>query len=558
MFTGAEPSLAIGLPSNELALLLVAFLLASALLVVLRRLVRLRGAHDRLIETRKALELVEPVALQLEDPVALLDDRDGVAFENVAFGLAFPPNGGTSALPDRLGLDDQQRDALTQGLAAIRSGGDARFPCFRRVSCDREPQVFGIVGKRVDASQSPRSVLLQFRDRTEETQLVQALLRARRFDRTGKQLSSWNHDLNNRLSVIRSATELISLELPEAHPSQSDLRTIRDVLAETTRLISEFATNGRSSPTDRSPSALTDLLRGLEPSLRRLAGRRVEVILDLGLVPLQVTLSPSAIEEVVLQLAANAIEATSPGGKVRIAVSNASEATVLLTVEDHGPGIDAPLRDHLFEPFRTNKEPATHPGLGLATVQALVEHVGGRITYDSDPHGGAIFRIQLPKAKEQRMTASLPPVQTNGAPLSLLVLDDEEPVRRLLVRLLLREGYTVADAATLDEAIERAKGMERLDVWVTDANVDGKDATFSVAKIRAFHPTVAVVLVSGREPDADRMEELSQQGVRFLQKPFTPAELREAIDTALRHGSATSAVVPLASEALAHTDRRAP
>ncbi|MGC4068322.1 MAG: hybrid sensor histidine kinase/response regulator [Polyangiaceae bacterium] len=371
-------------------------------------------------------------------------------------------------------------------------------------------------------------------------------------------MGSFVHDLNNRLSVIRSATELVSIELPEAHPSQTDLRTIRDVLAETTRLVGEFAATARSTPHDRGPIPLTDILKGLEPSLRRLAGRRVELVIDRCADPVQVAMSTAACEEAILQLTANAIEASPPGGKVRIGVSNTSESTVLLTIEDHGPGIDALLRDHLFEPFRTSKEPAIHPGLGLSTVRALVDHVGGRVTFDSCLAGGAIFRIEIPKAKEQRMTASHPPVQTNGAPLSLLVLDDEEPVRRLLVRLLVREGYSVVDSATLDQALERAKGMERLDVWVTDANVDGKDATFSVSKVRALHPTVAVVLVSGREPDNDRMEELAEQGVRFLQKPFTPAELREAIDTALRHGSATSAVVPLVSEGLVQTDRRAP
>jgi signal transduction histidine kinase/ActR/RegA family two-component response regulator len=514
--------------------------------------------QSQLRDTGERLRDLETIAERLETPVVVLDELEHPVFENAAFTLRFPTDPSRLTLASRLGLDDERREHLTTGLAELHANGAVKLDLQPRAP-DKDVRLeYLVIGKSVDRDALPPLALLEFQDRTEDRRLVRSLLRARRFDRAGRQISSLVHDLNNRLSVVRSAAELISLELPEGHPTQADLDTIRDVVEETSQLVGELAASGRTAQRERGPTPIVDLVKRLAPSLKRLSGRRVDFVFELSDEPLQVTLSPAATEEVILQLAANAIEATPQGGKVRIVVSPHSTETVLLTVEDHGRGIDSLLRAHLFEPFQTSKESTGHPGLGLLTVRALVEDVGGRIDLDSRSEAGAIFRVQLPKAKEQRMTASHPPIQTNGSPLNLLVLDDEEPVRRLLVRLLVREGYSVVDAATLDDAINRAKGMERLDVWVTDANVDGKDATFSVSKIRAIHPAAAVVLVSGREPDVDRMEELSQQGVRFLQKPFTPTELREAIDTALRHGSATSGVVPLASEALAHTDRRAP
>lgn len=134
----------------------------------------------------------------------------------------------------------------------------------------------------------------------------------------------------------------------------------------------------------------------------------------------------------------------------------------------------------------------------------------------------------------------------------LLVLDDEASVRKLIVRILARDGYEIHETSTIAEAHAAAQSLARLDVWVTDANVDGSDASLEVERFRALHPNLAVVLVSGCDPEADRHAILTQLGVIFLAKPFTPVQLREAVDLSLRRGSTTSAVVcvaALASEA---------
>jgi DNA-binding NtrC family response regulator len=139
---------------------------------------------------------------------------------------------------------------------------------------------------------------------------------------------------------------------------------------------------------------------------------------------------------------------------------------------------------------------------------------------------------------------------------SLLVLDDEVSVRRLLVRLLSRDGYEIHESATIEHAYSTAHSLARLDVWVTDANVDGNDASAQVERFRALHPHLAVVLISGCEPERDRADRLELLGVKFLAKPFSQVQLREAIGTAMRHGSATSTVVPFVAETA--FSRRAP
>ncbi len=139
---------------------------------------------------------------------------------------------------------------------------------------------------------------------------------------------------------------------------------------------------------------------------------------------------------------------------------------------------------------------------------------------------------------------------------NLLVLDDEASVRKLLVRLLARDGYAVHETATIADAFAVAQSLERLDVWVTDAHVDESDASREVERFRALHPHLAVVLVSGCDPDIDRAETLERLGVIFLAKPFSPAQLHDAVDVALRHGVASSTTVPLIAERAAAQPNR--
>jgi CheY-like chemotaxis protein len=141
-------------------------------------------------------------------------------------------------------------------------------------------------------------------------------------------------------------------------------------------------------------------------------------------------------------------------------------------------------------------------------------------------------------------------VQKDSMP-HLLVLDDEVSVRKLIVRILSRENdYIIHETSTVGQAYEAAQGLGRLDVWVTDANVDGSDATLEVQRFRTLHPQLAIVLVSGCEPEVDRRALLSDLGVIFLAKPFSPVQLRQAVDLAQRRGNSNSAVV---SAALATT-----
>lgn len=391
---------------------------------------------------------------------------------------------------------------------------------------------------------------LSLRAPTNEMALTTALLGTRRVELLPLLASSITHDTNNLLSVIRGATDLVAFGLGDDHPAHDDLNAIREATSQLTELNRQLLAWSRSNQAAGEPMCVSEAVQLLKPALQRLVGRKIALTFDVDDIEEQTALSPQDFSQIVIQLVLNAKDATGADGKIRVAVSSGAKDTVLLVVEDNGIGITPTLKDRIFEPFFTTKAEHQHPGLGLSSVKALVERVGGSIKIASSLHeSGTHISVYLPKAKDLSMTANDPTRFPQGTAPHLLVLDDEETVRRLLVRLLTRDGYDITEAATLPAALQKASCAKRLDVWVTDANVEGTDATTGVVAMRELHPNIAIVLISGREPDADRMEVLTAQGVRFLAKPFAPAELRAAIDEACQHGSATSAVVALPQDA---------
>jgi signal transduction histidine kinase/CheY-like chemotaxis protein len=488
--------------------------------------------------------------------IALLDDRNFVSYGNKAFTHLFRDvRDEPIPLFSLLSLPPLEARTLETAIEQARLSGFAATSLQYRPSETTEPLEFDVwLARASDIRETPH-VVVSLQDVTRFHQNTRGLLRARRVDLLGRLTGSYVHDLNNLLFVVRSGTDLAALALPEDHETQSDLKAIRDAANQAATLSSEMLALSRPTNATESSCSPTETIRTIEKSLRRLTGRHITLDLDLSPESLIIGIPAIDWQQIVLNLVLNASQALGREGKIRIAVTNETTDTVLLTVEDNGPGIPSEYQQQLFEPFFTTNSTQGRVGLGLSTVKSIVESAGGRIEIETSSDSGTRIIVRLPKVKENRMSSNTPSVPPNGNDARLLVLDDEDQVRRLMVRLLTREGYHVDEAATLRSALEKAKETARLDVWVTDANVGGTDATSAISEMRRMHPNVAIVLVSGREPDDEQMEILQNEGVTFLAKPFTPAELRQSIDQAYRHGLATSTVVPLASESASLSDR---
>jgi CheY-like chemotaxis protein len=207
-----------------------------------------------------------------------------------------------------------------------------------------------------------------------------------------------------------------------------------------------------------------------------------------------------------------------------------------LTVTDTGIGMTDEVKARIFEPFFTTKGPDKGTGLGLATVYGIVEQSGGHIEVDTAPGKGTTFRVDLPwcfaAAPSTVITARETMFRTTpGGGKSVLLVEDEDGVRKLARFALEGQGYTVAEAPDAESALELLKPDRTFDLLVTDLTMPGMDGRDLAGRVRATRPEVGVVFVSGYVPDGGRLEEVP--GAIFLPKPFTPVELLRAAGRAM-------------------------
>ncbi|HET8938142.1 MAG TPA: ATP-binding protein [Polyangiales bacterium] len=389
----------------------------------------------------------------------------------------------------------------------------------------------------------------------ERERLQSNLRRAQKMEAIGRVAGGIAHDFNNILTAIQLAAG--SLSLSSSTSQSSDIDDIVNSArrgAELTRQLLNFSRGEEILP---QRVVLGEVVSRLQPMLRRLVRRSVELNLEIDPEPLQVLADPVQIERMLTNLCRNAddaMSALSTGGAIRIAVgpsSNDPSAAIAselrqdtaygqLVVSDTGAGMSEDVRARLFEPFFTTKSERGGTGLGLANVYTIVQHCGGHIEVISEPGAGSLFRIYIPLVTDT-LSAALPPPPAAGSQerivrphpsvaSSVLVVDDDDTVRRLMVRALKRAGYSVfgaEDAFVAQRLFDEHR--ESLALTVTDMQMPGMDGSQLAAELLARDPNMRVLFVSG-----EQKEELLRQGLLtrdslFLRKPFTPKVFIESV-----------------------------
>jgi two-component system cell cycle sensor histidine kinase/response regulator CckA len=283
--------------------------------------------------------------------------------------------------------------------------------------------------------------------------------------------------------------------------------------------------------------------------LRRLIGENIELKMvhgrDLGLAKVD----QGQLEQVIINLAVNARDAMIEGGTLTIRTSNVSQAAavrrghevmpagnyVLIEVSDTGVGIPKTNLERIFEPFFSTKEVGSGTGLGLSTVYGIVKQTGGFIFVDSEPGHGAVFKIYLPRhyAAEGALTA---PAETEAAEVlpvkdltgigTVLLVEDEDPVRIFGARALRNKGYKVLEAKSGEDALETIRdGGENIDLLITDVVMPRMDGPALIREVRETHPDLKVIFISGYTEDAFRQRLDSDSEIHFLPKPFSLKQL---------------------------------
>jgi signal transduction histidine kinase/CheY-like chemotaxis protein len=460
-------------------------------------------------------------------PLDALAEHDGLA-------RLVHPDDAIGAEGHWAALRDLGPEQVTETTLRLRDAdGDDRYARLRFSPLhtgeqDSGPTVLGLI------SDVTEQTLNQLR----EAELQEALLRSQRLDAVGQLAGGVAHDFNNLLAAVLASVELLLDELPDgqARECAKEIERAATRGAALVRQLLTFAGRDRAEP---QTVDLNEIVTGMEPLLRRTLGGQVQLQVATTACRCTVVADPTQLEQVILNLAVNARDAMATGGILWIATevvfddSGADNDRVVVSVADTGTGIAPELRDQMFQPFVTTKEPGEGTGLGLATVQSIVKDARGEINVTSKVGEGTTFEIAFPRVLGSVATAS-PPKRVEGFDFSgrrILLVEDDDAVRSALTQTLERRRFAVTTAAHGSEAL-RLLQRQPFDVVLTDAVMPGMSGLELVEELELTRPELPVILMSGYSA-------LNAPGTRTdisaprLSKPFTTAELMQALQAVL-------------------------
>jgi two-component system, cell cycle sensor histidine kinase and response regulator CckA len=392
------------------------------------------------------------------------------------------------------------------------------------------------------------------RDYTERLRLEAQLIQAQKMDAIGRLAGGIAHDFNNLLTIITSYSELALDSVIPGSAAQSRMQEILSAARRAAELTRQLLAYSRQQPQALRVAELNPVVSGIIKTLPRLIGEDIELIFIPGESLGRVRLDPVQIEQILMNLAANSRDAMPQGGRCTIETSNAQldeqyidrkRAVIpagryaVLTVTDTGAGIHADHLSHVFEPFYTTKPSGKGTGLGLATVYGIVKQNHGFVWAYSEPGMGTIFKIYLPCVQDQP-SALEPPDQGTEAVLrgteTILLVEDEEPLRKAAAELLSLRGYKVLQAKDGIDALSVVNGYgSKIHLAVTDVVMPHMSGGELARALETLRPETKVLFVSGYAGQTVLDHDVVNVENNFLQKPFTLKQLSGKIRMVLDH-----------------------
>jgi nitrogen-specific signal transduction histidine kinase len=406
----------------------------------------------------------------------------------------------------------------------------------------------------------------RLRSAAEQERFKRRLQQSRRLESLGQLIGGVAHDFNNLLNVISGYADFTAEQLQELaqqderlEPVRADVEQVRTAAQQAIRVTRQLLTFSKSDATKRETLDLNQVVESTGQLLRRSLGEHIELIVspDPGL--WRVEADRGQLEQVLLNLALNARDAMPDGGRLTIATSNvevdpayAAQRPNLepgqytqLAVSDTGTGMDEATIERVFEPFFSTKPRGRGTGLGLATVYGIVSAGGGTIDIYSEKGLGTTMNVLLPVTEPAPLVTEpdSPDRDLNGHGERILLVEDEESLRKMASRLLARNGYQVCEAEDGAVAVGRAEDTaERIDLLVTDMVMPEMLGGEVVERIRAIRPGLPALFISGYAQQV--LDFHGMPSADILQKPFTEAALlrrvRLALDGATAPGQAPS------------------
>jgi PAS domain S-box-containing protein len=385
-----------------------------------------------------------------------------------------------------------------------------------------------------DANGKPVHLAGTVQDVTEYKVLEEQLRQAQKLETVGRLAGGIAHDFNNLLTVINGYGELLLQQTAGDSFLQKGLSEILGAGERAAELTKNLLTFSRKQVLEIKPVDLNSTISGMQSMLSRLIGDDVTLDLDLCETQAPVMGDPVQLQQILLNLAVNARDAMPTGGTLRITTLLPRPDEVLLSVSDTGTGMTEDVRSHLFEPFFTTKEPGKGTGLGLSTVYGIVKQGGGTIAVDTASGCGTTFRIYFPLASPPALDSPSSNARvTHGGGASVLVVEDQDDVRQLLITMLTELGYR--PVATRDGESALREFSSSIDVLISDVLMPGMNGFDLFQALRATRPGLGVLFISGYAPDPDSDEAAwPDWGGCFLPKPFTRETLARKLGEVLQ------------------------
>jgi two-component system, cell cycle sensor histidine kinase and response regulator CckA len=366
------------------------------------------------------------------------------------------------------------------------------------------------------------------------------------------------HDFNNYLSAIIGYGELVASQLAEDDPSRRDVSEVLGAASRAADLTRQILVFSRRQVVDAQVLETNEVVRSIERMLLRVMREDISFVSSLGEEQFPVRIDRGQLEQVLLNLAANARDAMPSGGSFALSTSRvdlvrpdpahvgvAAGRYVVIRASDSGVGMPAAVRERIFEPFFTTKERGRGTGLGLAMVYSIVTQSGGAIRVDSAPGAGTTFSVYLPlvesMASVARTTQTLAPLPTGSE--RILLVEDDDAVRAVTHQMLARHGYDVELARDGLDALARVRASAvPFALVVTDVIMPGMRGRELAAQLRLIDPSQRVLFVSGYADDQTLVADVATTGAHFLAKPFTTSELLRMVREVLDRSPTVAAV----------------
>jgi two-component system cell cycle sensor histidine kinase/response regulator CckA len=441
-------------------------------------------------------------------------------------------------------LEERNRTGRFRGeLRMVRKDG-TKFPG------EISSAVFKNRDGAVRTSMIIRDISHRMRDEQEKASLQEQLRQSQKMEAIGQLAGGIAHDFNNLLTVIQGYAQISLLDLQELDPLRTNIEEIRKAGKQAADLTRQLLAFSRKQILEIQVLDVNQVFQRLDKMLRRIIGEDVELTSFLSESLGKTKADPGQMEQVIINLAVNARDAMPNGGKLTIETANVELGEgyarehvtvepgryVMFSVSDNGVGMTPEVRERVFEPFFTTKEKGKGTGLGLSTVYGIVKQSGGNIWVYSERGQGATFKIYLPRVDEpltelkERVTGEVPRGHE-----TILIVEDEDVVRKLSVRVLRKHGYKVLEAPDGGKALMLCEEFkEPIHLILTDVVMPGMSGRRVAERIKEIHPEMKALFMSGYKDNAILHHGILEPGLNFLQKPFNVEDLarkvREVLD----------------------------